>query len=191
MRRVGLVVAALTLMAAMIAYFTIDRWRPAPNSPAGTGQSSGVSSQVSTPRTSRVNTPANSRPAIKGDAGIMLLPDAGRLVGRLNAPDATAGDDIEVVQLVIESYRRANEGINPAGGLNEEIMDALRGKNPKHVAAFPPSHASVDAQGRLLDRWGSPYFFHPVSGKLIEIRSAGPDRKLWTDDDVHPDETGE
>jgi len=183
-------VAALMLVAAVITFFSIDRSRTASTPPSGTSQSSGVSTRVSTPRAARINTQENSRPAVRGDAGIVILPNAGMLAGRLNAPDATVRDDIEVVQLVIESYRRANGGINPAGGLNEEIMDALRGDNLKHLAAFPPNHAGVDAQGRLLDRWGSPYFFHPVSGKLIEIRSAGPDRKLWTDDDVQPGETG-
>jgi hypothetical protein len=49
---------------------------------------------------------------------------------------------------------------------------------------LPPDLASIDAQGRLLDRWGTPYFFHAVSRTELEIRSAGPDGKLGTDDDV-------
>jgi hypothetical protein len=35
-----------------------------------------------------------------------------------------------------------------------------------------------------LDRFGTPYFFHPISETRIDVRSAGPDRKLWTEDDV-------
>ena len=38
--------------------------------------------------------------------------------------------------------------------------------------------------GELVDRWGTPYFFHSVSAEKMEIVSAGPDKELWTDDDV-------
>ena len=39
-------------------------------------------------------------------------------------------------------------------------------------------------KGELCDRWGRPFFFHQLSGTKMEIRSAGPARQLWTDDDV-------
>ena len=49
----------------------------------------------------------------------------------------------------------------------------------------------LNEAGQLLDRFGNPYYFHPVSEQMIEIRSAGPDGKLWTNDDVAlEDETG-
>jgi hypothetical protein len=35
----------------------------------------------------------------------------------------------------------------------------------------------------MCDRWGTPYFFHQVSKTEMEIRSAGPDRRMWTGDD--------
>ena len=42
----------------------------------------------------------------------------------------------------------------------------------------------VHRDGELCDRWGTPFFFHAESAARMEIRSAGPDRRLWTEDDV-------
>ena len=42
----------------------------------------------------------------------------------------------------------------------------------------------VNADGELVDPWGTPYFFHQLSGTEMEIHSAGPDKKMWTDDDL-------
>jgi len=35
-----------------------------------------------------------------------------------------------------------------------------------------------------VDRWGMPFWFHPNTAHQVEIRSAGPDRQLFTDDDL-------
>ena len=50
-------------------------------------------------------------------------------------------------------------------------------------AFIPPGNPAINARGELCDRWGTPFFFHQLSGSQMEIRSAGPDRKLWTPDD--------
>ena len=42
----------------------------------------------------------------------------------------------------------------------------------------------MSGNGELLDRWDSPLFFHRESSRTTTFRSAGPDRRLWTDDDV-------
>jgi hypothetical protein len=36
----------------------------------------------------------------------------------------------------------------------------------------------------MIDRWGTPYFFHQISATSMEIHSAGPDRKMGTEDDI-------
>jgi hypothetical protein len=73
---------------------------------------------------------------------------------------------------------------NPVG-TNEEITRALNGDNPKG-AQFLSAEAGmrVNGQGELIDAWGTPYFFHQLSGTDMEIRSAGPDRQMWTPDDL-------
>lgn len=71
---------------------------------------------------------------------------------------------------------------NPVG-TNAEITKALLGDNLKQVKVPIPAGSSVNGEGELCDRWGTPYFFHQLSAKEMEIRSAGPDRKMWTSDD--------
>jgi hypothetical protein len=42
----------------------------------------------------------------------------------------------------------------------------------------------VNGNGEMLDGYGTPFFFHQISGQEMEIRSAGPDRVMWTFDDT-------
>jgi hypothetical protein len=75
-------------------------------------------------------------------------------------------------------------GGNPVG-TNPEITLALMGENPKHINFLSRADGNrVNSNGELVDLWGTPYFFHQLSAKVMEIRSAGPDRKMWTDDDL-------
>jgi hypothetical protein len=73
---------------------------------------------------------------------------------------------------------------------NEDWADFLRGKNSAHERFLPDQHIALNSKGQLIDRWGSPLFFHAVGGGRFEIRSAGPDRQLWTDDDIHRNSNG-
>jgi hypothetical protein len=75
-------------------------------------------------------------------------------------------------------------GGNPVG-TNPEITSQLSGNNPKHINFLEARPGMrVDENGELVDPWGTPYFFHQLSGTDTEVRSAGPDRILWTSDDL-------
>jgi hypothetical protein len=75
-------------------------------------------------------------------------------------------------------------GGNPVG-TNPEITAALNGNNPRQANFISPEDGMrVNGNGELVDPWGTPFFFHQLSGSLTEIRSAGPDRKMWTSDDL-------
>lgn len=75
-------------------------------------------------------------------------------------------------------------GGNPVGN-NQEITSQLSGKNPKHLDFISEAAGlRINGDGELVDPWGTPYFFHQLSGSDTEIRSAGPDRIMWTADDV-------
>lgn len=91
-----------------------------------------------------------------------------------------------VVQNVSRVIRQYGEmfGGNPVGN-NQEITSQLSGKNPKHIN-FISSDAGmmINGNGELVDPWGTPYFFHQLSGADTEIHSAGPDRIMWTSDDI-------
>lgn len=95
----------------------------------------------------------------------------------------TAFDDVQSVSMLLEEFRRAF-GAMPTGELNDEIVRRLQGENPKGIAVLPKSHPAINGEGELMDRWGTPYRFHPESVWETTVRSAGPDKKMWTRDDI-------
>jgi hypothetical protein len=75
-------------------------------------------------------------------------------------------------------------GGNPVG-TNPEITSQLNGSNPKHINFIDAtSGMRINEHGELIDSWGTPYFFHQISGTDMEIHSAGPDKIMWTADDL-------
>lgn len=70
-------------------------------------------------------------------------------------------------------------------GANEEFAAALLGQNAAHEVFLTAPHPALNDQGQLIDRWGTPLFFHVRESTRIDIRSAGPDRMMWTNDDMH------
>jgi hypothetical protein len=92
--------------------------------------------------------------------------------------------------IVLENTARAIRqygamfGGNPVGN-NAEITSQLNGNNPKHINFInAASGMRINADGELIDPWGTPYFFHQISGTDTEIHSAGPDKIMWTSDDL-------
>jgi hypothetical protein len=147
-------------------------------------------------RPGRVGTPP-PRPApaagASGAAGHPLPPaqtanpyageEPSQLAVFLNAPGRDIASDLRVIDEVFAAYRSATRGGNPIGE-NREITAALTGRNRLGFAFIPANHPAINASGELCDRWGTPFYFHQLSGTQMEVRSAGPDRKLWTGDDV-------
>lgn len=120
---------------------------------------------------------------------VPLVPESGNTTGSA-MPSAPASSpvseqdvaaDLENVQFALRDFRSAL-GENPVG-TNAEITKALTGDNLKQVKVPLPPGNQLNENGELLDRWGTPYFFHQLSGTEMEVRSAGPDRKMWTADD--------
>ena len=75
-------------------------------------------------------------------------------------------------------------GGNPVG-TNPEITKALNGDNPKQVKFINEELGlRINGKGELVDYWGTPFFFHQLSGTEMEIHSAGPDKVMWTADDL-------
>ena len=112
---------------------------------------------------------------------IETLSIATELSSTLSKPDGPPEDEIQAVAQILYVYRQGF-GENPVGQ-NEDVVAALLGANEKRTA-YLPSDSPFIVGGKLVDRWGSPYWFHPVSGREMEIRSAGPDRELFTGDDL-------
>jgi len=89
---------------------------------------------------------------------------------------------LENMRTTLRQYAAAF-GENPVG-TNPEITSALAGQNPKQIDFLRPDGNRVNAKGELVDTWGTAYFFHQLSAHQMEIRSAGPDRIMYTADDL-------
>jgi hypothetical protein len=116
--------------------------------------------------------------------GSAVDPDHQRLADELNSPQSTPERDLEIVREFLTIYNKAYRGGNPVG-LNEDITAALTGTaNPAQPGRLFPANSPAIRNGQMVDRWGTPLWFHPESGTKMEIRSAGPDKNLFTPDDV-------
>lgn len=132
--------------------------------------------------------PLNKRQSDSGSQHKITLLPATALTSELHSPETNGEDDLHLLDALFIAFRQATNG-NPTGE-NYEIVAALTGQNAKHVAVIPPNHPAITLDGVLQDRWGSPYFFHSISADRMEIRSAGPDKKLWSDDDILTEKYG-
>jgi hypothetical protein len=114
-----------------------------------------------------------------GPARTSLAEATGPEVG----PGLTPGIVLENMRGAVRDYG-SRFGGNPFG-INREITSRLNGANPGHVVFLKTEDGlRIDDRGELIDNWGTPFFFHQISGAEMEIRSAGPDRKMWTKDDL-------
>lgn len=101
----------------------------------------------------------------------------------LNSPETNVEQDLSTLDTILREYRRQYQG-NPSGE-NIEITAALMGDNDRGLGFIPKLGGNhVNAAGELIDRWGTPYFFHVESSTEMEIRSAGKDGELFTEDDA-------
>ena len=93
--------------------------------------------------------------------------------------------DLEMVKDAVDAFVRSIKipGALPTGS-NRELVAALAGENPHRIRFIDPASPFINADGELLDRWQVPLFFHFVEANDVGVRSAGPDRVLWTADDV-------
>lgn len=129
----------------------------------------------------REPTPAPPRMELRPVAPVVIDPVHQEKADRLNSPDTTPQQDLQIVEEFIQLYGRAFGG-NPIGE-NADITAALTGNAGQKGRVFPPIHRTIQ-NGQLTDRWSTPYWFHPNSSSQMEIRSAGPDKQLFTPDDV-------
>lgn len=108
-----------------------------------------------------------------------------RLLGDYGKPELPARNDLVLLARTISNFllidKQATE--RPLSA-NEEWSAALRGKRPGTEPWLSDRSPLLDSQQRLIDRWQTPLHFHALGNKQWEIRSAGPDRKLWTEDDL-------
>ena len=148
-----------------------SRWIPSPDIPLP-------------PESVQTKTPSAEPAPVGRAASRGTLSGVSQIAADLNSPRGSIRRDLEILHEVFETWQTnfPREG-NPVGD-NAEIADALTGSNAVRFGFIPPTHPALNARGELCDRWGTPFRFHQLSGTQMEIRSAGPDLKFGTADDV-------
>ena len=127
--------------------------------------------------------PVDAEPDVRAAPPVAGSRAPGVSVGADTSPDSQKARHVmDDLQFVLRDYRTAVGG-NPVG-TNAEITGALLGNNIGQVKVALPDGTTVNGLGEMCDPWGTPYFFHQLSATRMEIRSAGPDRRMWTEDDV-------
>jgi len=106
------------------------------------------------------------------------------LAADLNSPRSDITRDLNLINDLFTNWRINFPSLGHPFGENSEITAALLGENPLRLPLMPRDHAAINAVGELTDRWGTPFLFHALARDRMEIRSAGPDKKFGTDDDV-------
>jgi hypothetical protein len=135
---------------------------------------------------------APTPPGAPGGTDATAAPDSSaplfgeRILEHYGDPARPPEEDLQAIARTLDNLALLVKGDNPLPlGANEEIAAALRGKNRAKLRSLPDGHRVFNARGQLVDRWGSPLYFHARSRDHLEIRSSGPDRQMWTADDLH------
>lgn len=167
----------LVLLSVMVLTETLWRWtrRQASELPATPASQSQSGAQAPAPP-ARTKLP-EAVPVVPAAAPAPVVPPAPPL-----PPDHPARTEADDVARNLRHFGQRFGG-NPVG-TNAEIVRYLNGGNPHGVRYLPQETSRLNEAGELVDSWGTPYFFHQLSAKETEIRSAGPDRTLWTGDDI-------
>ena len=174
------VLTALFAVVLMGIGLTMIFW-PTPRAPAKKAKVPGSSSQLST----RAALPSANLASPLSATRSPLSPEApSPLADELNSPRITIQRDLQILNAVLLAWQTNFHGQGNPVGDNAAITAALTGKNPLNFQFIPREHPAINASGELCDRWGTPFFFHALSGTRMEIRSAGPDRQMYTDDDI-------
>ncbi len=100
-------------------------------------------------------------------------------------PAAPPIEDLKKIHRVVTGYFSVvkDSARYPIGG-NADLAAALRGENPNREVHVRGDHPVFSAEGLLIDRWASPLVVHPEAWKQLELRSAGPDKAPFTEDDL-------
>lgn len=196
------ILAAVLLVLALAAVVLYLRTKPVPSNtiPAPVPASQAAAPPATASARRATEAPPNSNPAVPLPATSAFAPAqvsssetvaprppvSGPLLfgGPESTPVNLPGDTVlENVRSTLRNYGSMFDG-NPVG-TNPEITAALDGDNPKGVHFLDAEKGMrVNNKGELVDPWGTPFFFHQLSGSETEIRSAGPDKQMWTADDL-------
>ncbi len=186
--------ALLVFLAVVAGLFFLFRTKnPSPPRPGGLSESvSNVVANTAAAQSKTQSVPSVAEvPSASGQVATIHTDLAFRAASPTSAaPSADTNEPaalppltvLDKARVLIHNYHAAF-GENPVG-TNPEIAAAVQGKNPKQLNFFAESGLRLNGKGEIVDGYGTPFFFHQISGNEMEIRSAGPDKVMWTSDDL-------
>ena len=101
----------------------------------------------------------------------------------LGTGEVSPEEEVRIVGRLLDAYRESM-GFYPTAEGNAGVVRQLGGLYQNRRAFIRSENQAIDEGGRLLDAYGGPYFFHFLSSEVVEIRSAGMDKELYTSDDT-------
>ena len=106
-------------------------------------------------------------------------------------PSTPPIEDLRKIHRVVTGYFSLvkDPNKNPIGG-NADLAAALRGENPNREVFVREGNRIFTSDGLLKDRWESPLIVHPEAWRQLELRSAGPDKVPYNEDDLVLTPTG-
>lgn len=178
MKRLVLILIALPLLLVVTLLLTKMRWKfskPRPAVQQAVGSQTIASNVTVTAVSPPVSTPSGHAAPLLGET---ILRD----YANTNLPPE---NDLTLMShLMANSLLLLKSAANRPLSANEDWADLFRGRNGAREEFLPSQHIALNGDGKLIDRWATPLFFHALGGGRYEIRSAGPDKKLWTGDDL-------
>jgi hypothetical protein len=120
----------------------------------------------------------------KGKNQLMVLSDA-PFAKKFGQGQLSIHEELDLIQLAFQDYRSfVKKGYRRPIGDNRDFVQAMTGNNFYRIAPIPPRHPRINRRGELTDRSGNPFVIHPLSEDAIEVRAAGKDGVIWTEDDI-------
>jgi hypothetical protein len=179
MKKLTLVLLALPILIVLVILFPLTRMKTVPW---------GSQKKSPAPETPAVAAVATASSANDSAAPALLGETILRGYADTNLPPQ---NDLTLMsRLMDNSLLLLKNAAQQPLSANEDWAALFRGQNAAHERFLSDRHAALNSQGQLIDRWGTPLFFHALGGGRYEVRSAGPDEKLWTDDDIHRNPDG-
>lgn len=178
MKRSVVILLALPVLVMLLLVFAPMRWKfskpwSAPPPPATNSAVQVTALPSATPN--QPNAPLLGETILRGYADTNLPPQ----------------NDLTLMSRLMEnSLLLLKSAANRPLSANEDWAALFRGQNGAREKFLPENSVALNSQGQLIDRWRTPLFFHALGGSRYEIRSAGPDKKLWTADDIHRNADG-
>lgn len=182
MKRLLLALIFLPVLVALVLLLTQMRWKWSQPRSQPAPASEGIATNVTRLETSSATL------KFPGQTGELLGATILRGYADTNFPPE---NDLTLMSRLMEnSLLLLKAAANRPLSANEDWADLFRGRNGTHEELLPAQHVALNAQEQLIDRWQTPLFFHALGGGRYEIRSAGPDKLMWTADDLQRNANG-